>query len=239
MRESKSNPLAAGLFGFGLLLALLLVVVSFWPDMEARMFDPGLTAEARLTALRCPMVVTPADDAQIRVTFRNTLDDRDLRLFVVARISEGRITTMRQSNTQLRLAPGERETLTWDIAPEDAVYGRVIMARVHQFRSFPFPSRERSCGVLFVNTPWLTGGQLVWLLGGLTLLSLGGGAGLWLRQRPFDEAQRKKMLGMGLATAVLFIAFLAGLLGAWLVSLGLLIGVLLLAVSSLEGWSQR
>ena len=205
------------------------------------MFDPGLTAEARLTALRCPTIVTPADEEQIRVTFRNTLDDRDLRLFVITRISEGRLTMMRQINTQLRLAPGERETLTWDIAPEDAVYGRVIMARVHQFRSFPFPSRERSCGVLYLNIPWLTGGQVFWLLGGLTLLSLGSGAGLWLRQqqRPFDEAQRRKIVGMGVLTGILFIAFLAGQLGVWLVSLGLLIGVLLLAVSSLEGWSQR
>jgi hypothetical protein len=237
MKENKKNTLATVLFLFGMLLALLLVVMSFWPDMEARLFDPGQVAEARLTTLRCPMVVTPADEAQITATFRNTLD-RDLRLLVVARISEGRLTMMREARTLLSLPPGSKEMLAWDIAPEDAVFGRVIMARVHQFRSFPYPSRDKVCGVLFLNLPWLTGGQLVWMLSSLTLLSLGGGAWLWLRQeRPLSEAKRRRAISVGALTAVLFAAFLAGLLGVWLVSLLLLGFMLLLFVSMLESGS--
>lgn len=234
-----SSRLAESLFLFGMLLALLLVVIAFWPNMEARMFDTSVVAEARLTALRCPMVVTPADDAQITVTFHNTLD-RDLRLYVVARISEGYLTLMRQSETLLRLSPGERHTLSWDIAPKDAVYGRVIMARVHQHRSFPFPSRDRVCGILFLDVPWLKGRQLVTLLSGLTLLSLGAGAGLWLRQqRPLDDANRRRALIAGAITAIFLFAFLAGLLGAWLVSLLLLLGVFLLLLSLLEAWQKH
>ncbi|MFO7683922.1 MAG: hypothetical protein R6X34_28150 [Chloroflexota bacterium] len=237
MKENKKNTLATVLFLFGMLLALLLVVMSFWPDMEARLFDPGQVAEARLTTLRCPMVVTPADEAQITATFRNTLD-RDLRLLVVARISEGRLTMMREARTLLSLPPGSKEMLAWDIAPEDAVFGRVIMARVHQFRSFPYPSRDKVCGVLFLNLPWLTGGQLVWMLSSLTLLSLGVGAWLWLRQeRPLSEARRRRAINVGVLTAVLFAAFLAGLLGVWLVSLLLLGFMLLLFVSMLESGS--
>lgn len=203
------------------------------------MFDPSVTAEARLTALRCPMVITPADEAQITVTFRNS-SDRDLRLYVIARISEGYITLMRQSDTLLRLSPGEQHTLTWDIAPQDAVYGRVIMAKVQQQRSFPFPSRDRTCGVLFLNLPWLRGGQVVGLLGGLTLLSWGVGAGLWLRQeRPLSDARRKTALYAGAIVAMLVVAFLAGLSGAWPVSLALLLGLLLLLISLLEGRSRQ
>lgn len=238
MTENKRNLLAAALFLLGALLALLLVVMSFWPDMEARLFAPAQTAEARLTALRCPLVVTPADEAQITAAFRNA-QDRDLRLLVVAHISEGHLTLMRETRTLLRLAPGGKETLSWAVAPEDAVYGRVIMARVHQFRTFPYPSRERACGILFLNLPWLTGGQWVWLLGGLTLLCLGGGAWLWLGQeRPLPEARRKKALNVGVLTAVLLAAFLAGLLGAWFVSLMLLLFMALLFISILESWPR-
>lgn len=237
MTENKRNILVTVLFLLGMALALLLVFMSFWPDMEARLFDPGQVAEARLTSLRCPMVVTPADEAQITATFRNTLD-RDLRLLVVARISEGRLTMMREARTMLSLPPGSREMLAWDISPEDAVFGRVIMARVHQFRSFPYPSRDKVCGVLYLDLPWLTGGQLVWLLSSLTLLSLGSGTWLWLRrERPLSEARRRRAINVGVLTAVLFAAFLAGLFGAWLVSLLLLGFMLLVAVSMLESGS--
>jgi hypothetical protein len=235
--EKKKNYPATALLLFGIGLALLLVVMASWPNMEARMFDPSVVAEARLTSLRCPIVVTPADEAQITATFRNS-SDRNVRLYIVARISEGYLTLMRQTETLLSLAPGERHTLTWDIAPEDAVYGMVIMARVQQHRSFPFPSRDRTCGILFLDMPWIKGGQLIGLLISLTLVSLGTGAFLWLRQeRPLSEAKRKQALSMGGIIAILFAAFLAGLLGAWLVSLLLLIGILVLFISVLESRS--
>lgn len=226
-----TRTLSLGLFMGGLLLALALTLVALWPDLEASLFDSALGAERSLENLRCPIVVTPADAAAIQATFTNPFD-RPVQFVVRANITQGFVSLQREEDTLLQLAPGEEATLSWPIAPQDAAYERLILARIFAFRSAPLPARARTCGILVVNNPLVSGKTIVAGAVSLSLLSLGVGAALWL-----GSVERQRWAAGHTAGRLAFLILLAlgaSLLGWWAVSLVLLLLLLLLLAVLLE-----
>ncbi|GAB4153457.1 MAG: hypothetical protein Fur0021_19290 [Candidatus Promineifilaceae bacterium] len=222
------------LFVSGVLFALLLAVVSFWPDQEASIFDSSLSAQAPLNTLRCPLVITPNEAAAIRVTLTNPLE-RPIQLLARARISDGYVTLMRQETRTVPLAPGETQTVSWPITGEDAVYGRFVLARVYVFRQNPLPSRQKSCGVWFLDAPLVTGGQLAAATAAASFLGMAVGGAWWLRlEWPLRGRRRDVALAVGTLAALVSAAAGASLLGWWSGGLLLLLLTILVLIVLLE-----
>ena len=205
---------------------VLAITFSFsvaWPDQEAVNFDRTLAESGTLPALRCPLIITPRDNAVISVTLTNT-HVRDTTLRVRSRIAMGSMSFFREDLQQLALQPDQQETLSWPIAIEDAVYNRMVMARVYQFRRTPFPARERACGVMVARIDWLTGRQVVALWIVAAGLALGAGGFLWLRHaRPLSVKRRATVQRAAALLLLVLLSIFAGLLQWSIIALLLLV----------------
>ncbi len=233
--------LGALLFILGLLLTTTMAFVIFLPDMEASLFDAGTSASAdeSLRSLSCPYIITAGETVNLRAKFTNP-EDRDISFIVRSRISQGLVTLMRQDSQVVEIAAGDTLELSWPVTADDAAFGRLILARVLATRSAAFPARENSCGILLVNVTGVTGQQIVILGLVVSLLAMGGGAGLWLRQtRPLTGRMQSIAQAFGALGAVILGSLVAGLLNWWLVGLLLLILAILLLGAILERVSRR
>lgn len=216
----------------GVLVGLVVSAGAVWADLEGNLFNAGLPAEERLTTLRCPIFITPGEEATISATFHNPLE-RPLRRRVYANVSEGFVTLMRRSEETIIIPPGERVTLSWPIYAEDAAWGRFVLARVYGLRAAPLPSVTAGCGVWRVPISGV-GGQGALALAGLMMgaLMAGGWWRLWQVRAALTDRQRSvRSLLLALSLAV-SISFGANLLTWWAVAaFSLALAILLLLIS--------
>ncbi|MBN1249248.1 MAG: hypothetical protein JXC32_16435 [Anaerolineae bacterium] len=226
-------------FAFGVLLGSMLIGVTVWGDLEATLFNPGMQEEAHLRQLRCPVMLTKAQQAgTIRVRFRNTLD-RATRFFVRARISEGYLTLMREETTQVPLEPGERTRLDWQVSAEDAAFGRIIFFRVVVSGGYPLPARQGTCGIVVLDLPALTGNQIYALGTVLSLICTIGGGAVWIAGHPHRLGSKVQIARIIVfLTVVLTIGIVVSLLGWWVIGLATLV-IILLSVGAFIGYLSQ
>lgn len=236
VKESDKSVRFISIFLFvaGVLFALVLTFFALWPDFEAALFDPTHSGGESLNSLRCPLLITSSDEAAIRLTLTNPLD-RPVNFLTQANISEGFVTLVRQEISQVMVQPGERAQLAWSVTPEDAVYERLILARVRVLRASGLPARQKACGILVLNVPVVRGNQIIGGLLGATLLYLGLGALLWLRnERPLTSRQQELGRAVGLFALLLLLTMGISFLGWWGGAILIILVMLLLLVAFLE-----
>jgi hypothetical protein len=222
------------LFVLGITLAIVLTIFALWPDFEASLFDTTHAGGESLTSLHCPLLITPADNASLRLTLANPLE-QPINFLVRANISDGFMTLMRQEEAQATVQPGERVAFAWSVKPEDAVYDRMILARVRVLRTVGLPARQRACGIFVLNVPVLRGNQIIAALLTATLLSLGGGTVLWLKnERPLTKRQGERTRVIGVLTLLLLLTMTASLIGWWGAGLLILMIMVLFLVVIIE-----
>jgi hypothetical protein len=132
---------------------------------------------------------------------------------------------MQEKVDRLEIEPGETEGVEIEVSPENAVYNRLILIRMHQFAYGPLPYRNASCGIFIINIPFLTGRQFVIISLVFGLLFSTTGLLLWgLSSRPivWDKLTRFHEF-IALILLAIFIC-LTGLSSFWL--LGALLFVL-------------
>ncbi len=228
------RSLGAALFIFGMVLATILALITIWPDLEASLFDAARSGEERLGNVSCPMLITANETADIKATFRNR-SDRSVQFLTYARVSEGRVSLMRQENVLVQLEPGESREYRWPITAADAAYGRVVLARVHRLRGAGERPSQKACGILVLNIPFLRGGQVIAAALIVALLSIAGGATLWWRQaKLLPGAPQQRIRSFGAVCGLILLAMMLGMLGIWLGGLLALIAVVLLLVSAVD-----
>lgn len=232
---AKDNrSLGTVLFIFGMVLVTFLALITIWPDLEASLFDAAISGEERLGNVSCPMLITANETAAIKATFRNR-SDRAVQFLTYARISEGRVSLMRQANVLVQLEPGETREYRWPISASDAAYGRVVLARVHRLRGAGERASQKACGILVLNIPFLRGSQVIAGTLVIALLSIAGGATLWWRRaKPLPGAPQRHIRTVGAICGLLLLAMVLGMLGIWLVGLLTLVVVVLLLVSAVD-----
>ena len=222
------------LYSAGLILALVVAIIGFWPELEATLFDPSTSADQSLNTLRCPMVITPSDTATISAIFTNPLE-RPIQFLVRTHISQEYSTLLREFNHKVALEVGESEQLVWEISVDDAVYNRLVFARVRSLRSSQIPSREQTCGILVVTVPGLTGGEIV---AGLLIISLFGlvsGSVLWVRIAwPLEGQNREIAIGFGILTALVVLSSILSIWGFWALSMGMFVIIVLTFIGIFE-----
>ncbi len=226
--KGRIRTLSLIVFSIGVVLGSLMIGVAVWGDLEATLFNPGIQEEARLGRLRCPVILTTAQETgTIGARIRNTLD-HTTSFFSRARISEGYLTLMREETAQVSLAPGESARLEWQVRAEDAAFDRIIFFRLTVMGGYPLPTRQGTCGIVLLDLPVLTGGQVYALGVVLSLAGTIGGCAIWITQysqRMDLEVQVTRI--MILLTVALISGIIVSFLGWWAIGLLALVVMLL------------
>lgn len=219
------------LFTVGIVLGMALFATAAWGDFEASLFDLSLPSDGPLNTLSCPVLVTAAESGTVSATFTNP-SERPIQRRVRIHVSDGLVTLLREEKSMLPLDPGERQRLQWTVTADDAVWGRLILARVYVYRQYPLPSATAACGILLVDLPPFTGGHVLALAVAASLLGIGLGGWLWMASnRPLAGRIRRVTYGMAVLAGIVLAGMSASLLGWWLLAVGLLVLAILLALA--------
>jgi hypothetical protein len=228
-RTKGLSVLAVLIFLVGVLLGLALFASAAWGDLEASLFHASLRGESTLRGLRCPVFLTTAESGAIRVTLTDSLE-RPLEFATRTYISQGFVSLVREERDRLPLEPGESGQLEWPVEPDDAAYGRVILAQVYVHGRYPLPARSASCGIVVLDVSFLTGRQVLALSLAASLLCMGLGAALWMTvHRPLTGLRLDIARVMGALAVTVVVGTVVSLLGMWVAGvLAVVVTVLLI-----------
>ncbi len=222
----------SGIFFFSIstLFGAVLFGLINWAALEAYFyFGYGAPADKPLTTLKCPLIMTAAETGSVTISYTN-LSDRTASPDVRTDISY--LDLVRSDLSQPSFAPGETRKLRWKVTSSDVVFGNLIMAQVNIARYSTLPSREGTCGILFVNLGRLKGGQALGIALAIWLASVLLGWGLWLRgTRHVQGRIHNATVVMILLTAAVLVGMLAGDKGLWGLGIACLVLVVLLSVA--------
>ncbi len=233
--ESPARPLGVLLFSVALLLGMGLFGATIWADFEAVLFNPGLSQDAPLRSLRCPVMITTSETGTVTASLTNPLD-RSTERYVRAHITDGYVTLMREINRSVPLAPGEKQRLQWSVTADDAAFGRFILVKIILRGRYPLPGRQGTCGILVVDAPLLNGRQVFGLIFAASLLGMGAGYGLWFRaSQPLDRRRQRVARAMVALAASVVVGTIMGWLGWWLPGLIIFV-VTLLGIGVIVGY---
>ena len=235
MNNRKFSTLSVLIFSVGVVLGMSLFGIVLWGDFEAARFDAAYRFDEPLKTIRCPVMMTAKDIGSVTASFTNSLD-RPVEFRIRTHISQGSATLMREENSILPLEPGETQEIGWTVTPDDAAFGRFILARVRLFGKYPLPSRDGSCGILFVNLSNLTGNQVFILILAATLLFMAVGVGLWIAgNKPLSGLGLTVVQAMGALVGCMLVGTIVGLLGNWMLG-GIVLVVTLLLIGTTVGY---
>lgn len=216
------------LFSIGTILALFLLVITVWGDLESIFFTSGLRAEKSLSSLNCPILISPYEVGEIKATLKNPLD-RDWERYYRGIISDGYITLRREIKGRVQIPAGSKETVSWEIYPEDAVYNRFVFFNIYINAKYPYPSLGGSCGVVLLELWKLTGNQILVFLISTSLVTLTLGVLIWKNSTKPREGRiwytYRSMIGLA---GIIYIGLIIGYLRAWVFALFFLVSALLL-----------
>ncbi len=204
---------------------------SFWGYPEAIAYDSSLTREARMSGLRCPILLTPGKSGTVSINVSNP-NDYPITAWVSAHISMPDMTENMIRDTQgVNLAPGERSTLRWEVSGENVIRNRTILVRTFlRLTDRHPPSRTTHCGIISLDIWGLPSNtiMLVALVGGHLLQAFG----IWmLWQTSLKMRKRKNFVGNVFLALSIFSVFMTvgSLLHSWALGLiSLLVALLLL-----------
>jgi hypothetical protein len=229
-KYSSKTLIALVVFILGLATSLTLNIfvlwanlegMSFWGYPEALTFDSSLTTEARLTSLRCPVILAPGESGTVAVTVRNP-NDYPIEAWISAHISMlGMEENMLRELRSAPLEPGEKTTLTWEVSEQNKNNNGMILARVFlRLTERHPPARTRHCGIVTIDLWGLSSGLVttIALLGGHILQA----AGIWLwsqtkrKSTKEDYFTRNVMITMSIFSLLMT---LGSLTHSWVISM--------------------
>jgi hypothetical protein len=213
---------------FGIILGFLLSSVMVWGDLEGSLFTTGLRPDKSLSTLRCPIIITNSETGIIYATLNNPTQ-KTLERYLIANISEGYATLVREIRTNLPIPPEEKQKVEWKISPKDAAFEqRVILFRVFINPRYPYPSLGGDCGVVKLNIQGVTGNQLVGIAALLSFVSIGFGTGMVeYGIRPNKGRSRSALNSVYALVGIVIGSGILGYLGFWVP------GLVLLAISAI------
>ena len=203
------------IFSVGVLLGLVLTGGLILAGLESDVyFGPGYPSEAGLKTLNCPVMISSREVGVISVELVNTTDKSIEPMILLEISSPGFFNTHREKYT---VASGASREIQWQVSSQNAVFGRLILARAYQFPAYKTPSRSGSCGILLIDLFGLTGTQTLFLSFSLVLTCIAVGLGVWRvanRQARGDSfAASRAMFAVG---ATVTVGLFLGYSGLWL-----------------------
>jgi hypothetical protein len=230
MKKQSLENIFIILISIGALCFVLIGGLSIWADFEASLFNSARRTTERLTTFNCPSFITNNEVGIISASFTNT-SDREIKPRIQTFVTDGFVILMQEQIDTLTIAPGETESVEVKVTADNAVYNRLILARMHQFNYGPLPYRNASCGIFVLGISFMTGTQVISItvITGL-ILSLSGIA-LWLVSfKPIVWDRLTTLHEMIVLVALALLIMIVGLASWWLFGIFLIVIWLLLVV---------
>ena len=101
-----------------------------WGDLEASLFTSGLRPDESLSTLRCPVIITASETGTITAELNNPTE-KHLERYLIANISEGYASLVREIRTSLPIPPDDKGKVEWKIYPEDAAFDQRVILFQH------------------------------------------------------------------------------------------------------------
>lgn len=216
MKNNQASLLLAFLsYGVGVAVALLLVIVAVWADMEATVYGFERLAGGGLDGLTCPILMTHKEARTIHLTISNSTEGQ-ISPSIKTQISTPLVPV--EFLETVPLAPGESKALEWQVGPQNIDLGQFIFAKVLLYSAYPVPSQETTCGIYIVNLPG-DGQVILSVLSALSLVGMGWGLQQINRMRASNAWLRKHFGGMMFLAAMSILGLVACFVGGWVVAL--------------------
>jgi hypothetical protein len=231
------NIISLFVFSLGVLLGVAVTAIMAWGGMESAFFDRVPNSDRSLTTLRCPMVISSTETALISVTISNP-SQFEVQPTIATNISAGYFTISDEYSQQLKLGPGEKQTLEWQASVQNAAYnGRLIFVHVKLHGSYPISDSTGTCGIVVLKLGGIKGDTLLRIVAVAAMLLTTTGWLLWYRAHPSELNPKTRGLTNGLRALgiVLVLGILLGLLKLWFFAILALMIVILLTIIL---WSQ-
>ncbi len=233
------------IFIIGLVLGLLFNVVSvlgdlegmsFWGMQEVAMYDPQLPLDAKLNSLNCPLLITSRETGSVTARISNPLK-KPIQSVIQADISNtSEDNDIRQDRQEINLGSGETRDFSWEVTPGDKIYGRLILVRVYLYQNLSDgPARTAHCGILVVDLAGWASRQIIILTVLASLVGMVAGVSLWVSQsQPLFGRTGHLAFGLVWLLVVTLVGMITNLIGAFLLSAGLLVLAVISLVSLVE-----
>lgn len=214
------------LYGIGVAAGFFLMFVAAWADMEASAYDFPRLANAGLSGLHCPILMTANETRAISLNISNPIEDQ---------ISPAIKTLISTRNLPeeflegIRLLPGESKRLEWMVDAENIDLGNFIFAKVLLYSAYPLPTQETTCGIFVLNLPG-TGRVIVPVLVALSLMNLGWGLYTIHRHTGPNERLRKYIGSMMFLALMVGLGLTLSFVGGWISSVLVVVVTLLLII---------
>ncbi|MBM3150834.1 MAG: hypothetical protein FJZ96_01295 [Chloroflexi bacterium] len=213
------------LFGIGALFGMTLAAATTIANLEADFyFGFSYQGDESLKNLDCPVILSGDEVGTVAVTLSNPNEKEIEPLF---QVEIGNMGLFRSYRDRMFIPAGESQTLQWTVSRDDVVFNHLILVKLFQFAAFKTPTRDGSCGIVYLDLPF-SGNQVLVSTIAISLAGMGLAILLWLAldkiQSDYKARLTRAMLVMaGCVTA----ALVTGVLGVWL------LGVLFFMVSLL------
>jgi len=244
MKQQNKSLLVIGLliFAIGLVISLIfnglvlwanLEGMSFWGYPESLAFDSSLTTEARITGLKCPVLLTLGEVKKVTVMVQNP-NEFATTAWISAHISmPNMLENMVRDLRSVTLEPGEKATLSWEVTDDNTVYNRMILARVFlRLTERHPPARTQHCGILTLDFWGFSSTLVVIFLIGISFLLQVLGILIWWLKNPQGRKQNNQIRNILLSLTILaIIATIGSLFHMWVLGLLGLILTLIIVFS--------
>ncbi len=215
------------IFSVGVLVGMALFIAGTWADVESVFYGFTRYGNKITSSMHCPVLIARAETATITATFKNTTDQL---VRPTVRFQASNVSLFRTETARLSLEPGQEERLEWTVSSDDMVLDRFIFAKIFSFASYPIRDVEQTCGILVLDLPGLTGGQLTAAAIAVSLIGLVCGSALWaVAHKPLKDRSQEAMRAMITLTVTIALGMVSVWLAWWL--LGVLLAALCLILT--------
>lgn len=241
--KKKKNPFLAkiglGLFALGSILAVAIIAVTVWANLEVFGFYHGFGSDGQIRSLSCPIFMTADEQVEFSARFHNPLD-YEINPTIKTVISQGSIIFVDDEMETISIPPKQTIKKSWTLDSSQTVYGQFVFSRVILLNSYPLDDAEGACGVFVVDTDLVSGQSFLYISVGLIVILMIGGILLW---KLFDDrgykANRNTRIALWMISVTIVVGLGAGLLHFWIISgLALIAGILLLLATATMRMTQ-
>ncbi len=238
-QQTKAN-LGLGLYASGIVVSIILALFLAWADFEASFFEYqtqmamlfGRSAEKGFDTFSCPLAITRNEKAEILVSINNP-SDRQVKSVLRMTQTEGSVINVKRIEENLVFSPGQTLEFAWPVQATDAAWERFIMVRAFMIPSSPLPSMANYCSILVINVPFLTGHQVLGLLGVLGVALMAAGWRVWTINAGQTVLNAEKNSRLMLAySGLVLLGLLLAVFSSWIpAALVLLLNILVTLVT--------
>ncbi len=231
MQTKSKYTIGSIVFFLGIFIGLALAVAAIWGDFEGLSYYYTGATYGQFSGLHCPILMTRSETGTITAAFNNSSNQESEPYY---EMEIGGLLP-RKFEDQLSVPPHATKSVQWTVDANDIDLGFFIFAKIDILPDAIYSSREATCGIVVLNVPGLTGGQIFALTFVASLMGMLIGLGLWEKaNKPLMGSSLNQWRAMQAMAISVLLAMFIGFMGWWGPGILLCAITVLLLVISLQ-----